>query len=134
MVRENIRFNAIAYIDSMYLDGKPALHIVDEATRFSVARFPSNISADAVWEALILFWSSVCTAIPENIMVDEGAQLSDTFADLAKLHDINVEKSGIQSHNSLGISGRYHRPLRDIYKKLKIDFPSMQCQVLLTMA
>ena len=30
----NIRFNAKAYIDIVYLDGHPVLHIVDEANRF----------------------------------------------------------------------------------------------------
>ena len=68
------------------------------------------------------------------MMVDEGAQFSATFSDLAKLHDINVEKSGIQSHNSLGIGERYHKPQRDTYRKLKIHLPSMQHQFLLTMA
>ena len=61
---ENIQFNARAYINIMYLDGKPALHIVDEATRFSAARFLSKISTDAVWEALILCWSSVYAGLP----------------------------------------------------------------------
>ena len=52
-------------------------------------------------------------------MVDEGAQFRDKFAELAKLHDFKVEKSGIQSHNSLGIGERYHKPLRNTYRMLK---------------
>ena len=35
----NIRFNARAYIDIMYLDGRPVLHIFDEGTRISAERF-----------------------------------------------------------------------------------------------
>ena len=67
-------------------------------------------------------------------MVHEGVQFRDTSAELAKLHDINVGKSTIKSHNSLGIGERYHKPLRETSRKLKIDFPSMQRQFLLVMA
>ncbi len=37
--QEIVRFNAEAYIDIIYLDSRPVLHIVDSATRFSAARF-----------------------------------------------------------------------------------------------
>ena len=56
------------------------------------------------------------------------------FAELAALHDINLEKSGIQSHDSVSVGERYHKPLRDTYRKLKIDQQSMQRQLLLALA
>ena len=43
---ENVRFNARAYIDIMYLDSNPVLHIVDEAMRFSAARFLPKAPTD----------------------------------------------------------------------------------------
>ena len=131
---EHVRFNARAYIDIMYLDGKPVLHIVDEATRFSAARFLPRVSTDAVWDSIILCWSSVYTGLPHYIMVDEGSQFRKIFAELAALHDVTLEKSGVQSHHSLGIGERYHKPLRDTYRKLKLDHPSMQRQVLLALS
>ena len=134
MGHENVRFNARAYIDIMYLDGKPVLHIVDEATRFSAAKFLTKVSTDSVWEAMIMCWSSVYTGLPHNIMVDEGSQYRKIFAELSALHDVNLEKSGVQSHHSLGVGERYHKPLRDTYRKLKLDYPSMQRQVLLALA
>ena len=70
MGHEDVRFNARAYIDIMYLDGRPVLHIVDEATRFSAARFLPKTTTDAVWEAIIMCWSSVYTGLPHYIMVD----------------------------------------------------------------
>ncbi len=51
--RENVRFNAEVYIDIMYIDGGPVLHIVDAATPFS-ATFLLNVTSDAVWEVVIL--------------------------------------------------------------------------------
>ncbi len=134
MGHKNVRFNARAYIYIMYLEERPALHIVDEATRFSVARFLPKISTESVWEAILLSWSSVYTELPQHIMVDEGSQFRKVLGELATLHNVNLEKSGIQSHNSIGIGERYHKPLRDTYRKLKCDHPSMRHQLLLALA
>ncbi len=56
------------------------------------------------------------------------------FGDLTALHDINLEESGIQSHNSIGIGDRYLNPLHDTFRKLKIDHFSMQRRLLLAFA
>ena len=130
----NVRFNARAYIDVIYLDGKPVLHIVDEAMRFYPARFLTKMSKDAIWDSIVLCWSSVYTRLPDNIMVDEGSQFRKVFAELAALRDVNIQKSGVESHNSLGIGGPCHKPLTDTYRKLKLDYPSMQRQLLLALA
>lgn len=66
--QEDGRFDAEAYIDVMYLDGKPVLHIVDSATRFSEARFLPRISTDAVWEAIVMCWSKMYTGLPQCIV------------------------------------------------------------------
>ena len=50
------------------------------------------------------------------------------------LHEVNLEKSGIQYHNSIGTGERYHKPLRDTFRKLKIDHPKMQPQLLFALA
>lgn len=67
-------------------------------------------------------------------MVEEGVQFRNKFAELSGLHDVKLEKKGIQLHNSLRVGERYHKPLRDTYRKLKLDHPSMQRQALLTLA
>ena len=113
---------------------RAVLHIVDEATRFSAARFLTKVSTENVWDAILLCWSSVYTGLPQNIMVDEGSQFRNLFAELTALHEVNLEKSGIQSHNSIGVGERYHKPLRDTFRKLKIGHPKMQRQLLLALA
>lgn len=67
-------------------------------------------------------------------MVDEGARFRKVFAELTALHDNKLEKSGVQSHNSLTFGERYHKPLRPTYLELKLDHPSMQRQLLLALA
>ena len=126
-----MRFNAFAHIHMMYLDGRPVLYIAYEATRFSAARFLPKTTKEAVWEAILKCWSTVYTVLPQHIMVDEGTQLRKVFAELSALHDVELVKSGFQSHNSVSIGERYHKPLRDTYRKLKLDHPSLQRQVFL---
>ncbi len=99
MGHENIRFNSRVYIDIMYIDGIPVLHIVDEATCFSAARFLPNVSTDAVWDAIFFCWSTIYTGLPLYVTVDEDAQFRNTFDDLSAIHAIELEKAGVQSHN-----------------------------------
>ena len=51
---EKLRFNARAYIDVVYFDRRPGLHVIDEATRFSATRFLTKMSKESVWEAIVL--------------------------------------------------------------------------------
>ena len=118
----------------MCLDGRPVLHIVDVATRFSAARFLPKVSSEPVFEFIIMCWSSVYTDLPHCMRVDEGSQFCKIFAELSAIHEFNVKKSGIQSRNSLSVGERYREPLFHIYLKLKADSPSMQRQVLLALA
>ncbi len=131
---EDVRFNARAYIDMMYLDGCPDLHIFDESTRFSAARFLPKVSTDYMWDAILMCWSTVYTGLPNNIIVHEGSQFRKFFAELAAIHGAEIGKSGVQSHHSLGIGGRYHKPVRDTYRKLKLNHPLMLRQLLLALA
>ena len=69
-----------------------------------------------------------------QLVVYEGSQFRKLFAELAIIHGVGVEKTGVESHNSLGIVERNHKYLRDTYLKLKIDYPNMQRQMLLALA
>ena len=77
-----IRFNARVYIDTTYLNVRPVLHIVDEQILFYAACFLPKTSADAIWDAIVLCWSSVYTGLPKNMMVDEGWQFRKVFVEL----------------------------------------------------
>ena len=45
---ENAQFNERVMMDVMYLDGKPVLHIVDEGTHFSAARFLEDMTTKGI--------------------------------------------------------------------------------------
>ena len=136
---EDTRFNQRVFIDIMYIDGLPILHVIDEATRFSAARFltkseGTKVSTLNIWQALIECWAAVYTGMPNVITTDSGSQFRDTFIDICALHDVKVQTTGVESHNSLGIGERYHAPLRNTYRKLKIENGNMQPTLLLQMS
>ena len=50
---DNLHFNSILVADVMYINQKPVLHVVDEATQFSAALYLRSISATDTWNALV---------------------------------------------------------------------------------
>ena len=50
------------------------------------------------------------------------------------MNDVNIRRTGIEAHSSLGIGERYHSPLRNTYTKLKTDHPKATRSLLLRMA
>ena len=99
----------------VYLDGKPGLHLVDEAIRFTATRFLPKMTTEGFWDAIFISWSYIYTGLPNTMVVDKGSQFGKVFAVLATVHGVHVEKTGVESYNSLIIAERYHKPLRDTY-------------------
>lgn len=121
---EEARFNETILVDIMYIGSFPVLHIVDEATHFSAAKFLRDIFTSTIWAALIECWASIYVGIPNRIRLDAGKNFGGKFSDIAKASDIRVDSSDIEAHSSLGIGERYHHPLRSTFRKLKLDFPN----------
>ena len=108
-------------MDIMYIKGDPILHIVDEGTHFSAAQFPPAVSTDSVWQALLKCWGAIYTGLPNRALLDQGSQFGQLFIDIAKIHDIKVENTGIEAHSSLGLGERYHQPLHQTFRKIMAD-------------
>ena len=83
----------------MYMDGKSVLHLVGDATRFSAARFLSKVSIEAIWEGILTCRATAYADLPHKLMVDQDSQFQKTFAELAKLHEVKIGQTRIQSHN-----------------------------------
>ena len=61
-------------------------------------------------------------------MVDQGSQLgrSAPFAECAMTAKIELEVTGTEAHNALGVGERYHQPLRNTYRKLRLTYPDQE--------
>ena len=70
----------------MHIEGDYVQHLVDEATRFSAAKFVGKrVTTEKVWEAIIKCRSSVYTGMPHTIAVDEDTQHRDFFGEISNI-------------------------------------------------
>lgn len=128
-------------MDLMWINGKAILHIVDTATRFSAACFLDSAgmdygqSVDGVWTAFIQTWCTIYSGFPNRIRTDQGSVFtSQRWRELTDMSGIELRLSGVKAHRSLGIGERLHGPLRRIYNKIAMDYPSSSASILLKIA
>ena len=110
----------------MYLNSKPVLHVVDTATNFQNAVFIRSKSAIDIWQDFLDCWVTVYTGFPEIIRLDrESSFVSDKFRNNAKDNGVDLQFSGIESHNAIGQGERYHHTLRRIFNIVTKEHPSI---------
>lgn len=131
---EHVQLNERILLDLMYIEGKPVLHIIDESTKFSAARFIPNKKVDTIWKTLIKCWVSIYTGMPNRMLVDRGSEFGNLFINLAAENNIKVDKTGIEAHSSLGICERYHGPIRNTFRKIKHQFPQTEDDLALSIS
>ena len=122
---------------SLYLDGKPVLHVVDEATAFQAAKFLKDMSAKTTWDTLRICWIDIYQGPPDIIISDAGKNFaSEEFRQHAATIDIDIKEVLVEAHNSVGKVERYHGPLRRAYEILSNELPSLSTnkEVILQMA
>ena len=65
---ENVRFNKRIMLDIFAIHGRPVLHIVDEGTRCSAARFLPNVSTKTLWSTILECWAMIYTGLPNRMI------------------------------------------------------------------
>lgn len=131
---EEIVFNERWFMYFIYINNSPILHVFDGSTHFSAARFLSKFSTKIIWETFLDCWSLIYTGLPNRILVDEGSSLSDQFISFGSLCNVDLSQTGFEAHSSLGISERYHQPLRTTFQKLRLAHPTISRETLLSMS
>ncbi len=134
-LKDDYDFNHCVIVDVMYLDSKPVLHVIDEATAFQAARFLRDMTAKTTWETLRVCWIDVYQGPPDIIVSDAGKNFaSEEFRQHASSLDIDIKEVPVEAHNSIGKVERYHGPLRRAYEILTNELPSTNKDALLQMA
>lgn len=132
---DNIDFNHSIYIDIMYIEGQPVLHIIDEATRYQAARWMKDISAKHTWDLLRLCWIDTYVGPPEYVVHDAGKNfISREFRQNAKGMAISTKSVPVEAHWSIGLVERAHPVLRRAYQVIKSDLPDITRDIALQMA
>lgn len=117
---DELRFNHRVIADTMFLDSKPVLHMIDESTHFTAATFLRNQSTEEIFNNITRLWSMTYMGPPDFLAVDQGsAYISDEMKRNLEATGIQLEEAPIESPGSIGIVERYHAPLRRAYKTLR---------------
>ncbi|KAF1360357.1 hypothetical protein EJ07DRAFT_165511 [Lizonia empirigonia] len=110
-LRDDIDFNYRLIVDVMYINQRPVLHAVDEATAFQAARFLTNMKASTTWDTLRAMWIDMYVGPPDVIATDAGKNFaSEEFVNNAKTMAIEVE--------------RYHAAIRRAFEVISADMGS----------
>jgi hypothetical protein len=121
-VRDDMDFNSCVIVDVMYINQKPVLHAIDEATAFQAARFMPNIQANTTWDLLRTMWIDMYVGPPDIIKTDAGKNfVAEEFVNNAKSLAIEVEEVPVEAHHSIGKVERYHAPIRRAYEVISAD-------------
>lgn len=132
---DELIFNNEVAIDPFWVDGNPILHVVDTHTGYQNVGLPKSLSAQHVWDAFLEAWVTVYLGITNRIRADQGSVFTSKFWDnITAVHGIDLQLSGIQSHNSIGIGERYHAPLRRIFRVIRSQYLRLDPEVALRLA
>jgi hypothetical protein len=119
-LREDIYFNYSVLVDIIYLDSKPVLQAVDEATAFNAARFLKDMSAKTTWDTLCTCWIDIYQGPPDYFVHDAGKNFASAeFRQNARTMATEVKEVPVEAHNSIGKVERYYTPLRRSYEILQ---------------
>jgi hypothetical protein len=134
-LREDLDFNHSVYVDIIYINGSPVLHIIDEATRYQAARWLQNISAKHTWDTLRACWIDTYIGPPEYITHDAGRNfISKEFQQYAMAMAISTKAVPVEAHWSVGLVERAHPALRRAYQIITDECKDIQKELALQMA
>lgn len=132
---DEVIFNHEVAIDLFWICGNPVLHVVDTHTGYQNVALPKSMSAEHVWEAFLETWVTVYVGYPNRIRTDQGSVFTSKYWDsITALHGIDLQLSGVESHNSIGIGERYHAPLRRIFRVIHSQYPKLDPELALRLA
>ena len=118
-------FNRTISMDIMTLEGRTVLHIIDNDTKFGAAQFlQQGESTKNTWDVFVRIWVHQYIGYPDVIQVDQGPQFQSTeWKNYLRSMGIRSQNAGVESQNAIGTVERYHKYLRDIYRKVRMTHP-----------
>lgn len=132
---ENIKFKDRVFLDILCIDREPVLQIIDEGSKFGASRFLPDSSTTTIWKTILECWACVYTGLRSRIITDQGSKFGDQFIHIARTANVDVDRTGVEAHSSLGIGGeRYHEPLRTTFRKIMKEHPCIDKHLAFSLA
>jgi hypothetical protein len=122
---ENCNFNYSVIVDVMYIENHFILHVVDNATRFQIAKWLQNISVKHISHMLRLCWIEVYLSLSDHILTDADKNFaSREFRQFVISMTIIIKAVFVETHWSIDVVKHYHAELRRAYQMIfeNLDF------------
>ena len=114
-------FNDVVSIDLKFVDGKPFLHLIDNATRFSVAAALKSKRAEEVVEKIFIHWISIF-GCPQQILSDNGGEFNNGLVrELGENVNTEILTTAASSPWSNGITERHNAIIESMVNKVSDD-------------
>lgn len=127
MRTDELRFNSIVTVDVTTLDGRPVLHIVEEATHLTAAGFLNDTSSEEVWRVFVRLWIRTYLGPPDHLRVDQGSNLvSARFRGSATAEGIFVLQVPVECPTKMTHVELFHGPIRAAYNRIVTDLNCSQ--------
>ena len=68
------------------------------------------------------------------MLVDQGSAFGPLFINIDALSNVEVDRTGIETHSSLRLGERYHQPLRKTYRKITAGHPTADVETSLALS
>jgi hypothetical protein len=115
-LKDEINFNYAVIVDVMYIENHFILHIIDDVTRFQVAKWLQNLIIKHTWEMLRLCWIDVYLDLFDHVLTDADKNFaSSKFRQFVISMTIIIKVVSIKAHWSINVVKRYYVELRRTY-------------------
>jgi hypothetical protein len=119
ILKNDVNFNYSIIVDVMYIENHLILHVVDDVTRFQVAKWLQSINAKHIWNMLRLCWIDVYLSSSDHILTDADKNFaSKEFRQFVISMTIIIKTMFVEAHWSIDVMKRYHAELRRAYQMI----------------
>lgn len=109
-------------MNTMFIHGRPVMHMVDEAINFSAPFFIRNKSTSEICGTIQCMWSLIFLGYPDYLVVDQGyAYISKEMYASAEVADVILDEASIESAGSIVVVEQYHASMRIAYERIRMD-------------
>jgi hypothetical protein len=137
-ITDDVDFNASVLLDIFWIpktQGKPVIHVLDEATNYQAGRFLKDMTSKHVWDSFRMCWIDSYQGPPNQVTVDASKNLvSKEFKDNATAVGTRLKIVPVEAHHSIGKLERYHTIIRKAYNCITTEIPGLDREMALQMS
>ena len=114
-------FNQVVAMDIKFISGTPVLHMIDHATRYSMASRVRNKKPETIIDCVLNHWIRIFGP-PQYFLTDNGGEfINDTLLELCEKFNIELKTTAAESAWSNGLCERHNAVIGDNVSKIMAD-------------